>query len=399
MVVDWLQVLQVPLRMAHGLQVIRSADALARREHQVRVFLRGGTARDGVSALESALGRAAAPGLSLVHLAAHKGLAGLQLRAAILRFAMGGRVASPARAWVARERSLARFALGATRALHSRAALVYELHNLEHVLAAETGRGAEVDGLLREERALARRAQGLLAISAPLAADAEAALEPARPIQVVPDGVDPRPFDVLAPPRLFEGEVLQLAYAGSLYTHKGVDSLFDMAAALARRSGNKNFVLRIAGGEPASELARLGERARDLAREGVRIELLGNLDPREVPAFLRGADLLVLPASQEARSQRYTSPLKLFEALASGVPIVAAASEAHRSVLEHGRTAWLAAGRTGEELAAAVQAAVQDPLRSRALARAARQEVERYTWDRRAEVLESALADAVAARG
>ncbi|TAJ07490.1 MAG: glycosyltransferase [Planctomycetota bacterium] len=376
--VDWLQVLQTPLRMAHALQVIRSADALARRGHEVRVFVRGGAAE---AALETALGRAPAARLRAVELPAHKGLAGLALRASIARFALGAR---GERAWIARELRLARFAL------RFGVPLVFEFHNLEHVLAAETGRAAEAERTRADERRIAARAHGLIAISAPLAEDIARELAPPREVAVVPDGVDLAAF---APhtARVPLGAPIRVAYAGSLYAHKGVDALLEMSAELARRAGAGAFRLAIAGGEPASELARLRAHARaDL------VEFTGSLDPRAVPEFLQRADVLVLPSGAESRSQRYTSPLKLFEALASGVPIVAAPSVAHRSVLDEAQIATLAAGSSGAELAAAVLALCADPVAAREQARRARAAAERYSWDARAAALERALAAAIA---
>lgn len=379
--VDWLQVVQAPLRMAHALQVIRSADALARRGHAVRVFVRGNDAR---AAFEQALGRAVAPSLHAVELPSHKGLAGLALRAAIARFALGS---DGDRAIVARELALARFAL------RFRVPLVYEFHNLEHVLAAETGRASEAQRIRADERRIAQRAHGLVAISAPLRDDLVRELEPAREVAVVPDGVDLAAFAPREPRARFEAPV-RLAYAGSLYAHKGVETLLDMIDELARRAGPAAFRLAIAGGEPAGEL----ERLRGRARAGL-VEFAGALDPRAVPAFLQRADVLVLPSGAESRSQRYTSPLKLFEALASGVPIVAAPSAAHASVLSGAGVATLAAGPSGAELAAAVLALVAEPGAAREQARRARAAAEGYSWDARAAALERVLVAAVAAGG
>jgi glycosyltransferase involved in cell wall biosynthesis len=381
--VDWLQIVQTPLRMAHALQVIRSADALARRGHAVRVFTRGGGA---LAVIEQALGRTPAPGLRAVELPSHKGAAGLVLRAAIARFALG---ASGDRAIVARELALARFAL------RFGVPLVFEFHNLEHVLAAETGRADEVARIRADEQRIAQSAHGLVAISAPLAQDVLRELATEREVAVVPDGVELAAFAPREPRVRFESPI-RVAYAGSLYSHKGVDTLLDMVEELARRAGPAAFELAIAGGEPATELERLRTRANALQ---ARIEFAGALDPRAVPAFLQRADVLVLPSGSETRSQRYTSPLKLFEALASGVPIVAAPSAAHASVLGDGGIATLASGATGAELAAAVLALVADPNAARGQAERARAAAERYSWDARAAALERVLVAAVAAAG
>ena len=110
-----------------------------------------------------------------------------------------------------------------------------------------------------------------------------------------------------------------VGYSGHLYPWKGVDLLLD---ALAELPGVRGLVV---GGHPggAATSARLQNRARaSLACES-RVTFTGMVRPREVAARLEPADVLVLPNPATVVSERYTSPLKLFEYLALGRPIVA----------------------------------------------------------------------------
>ena len=86
----------------------------------------------------------------------------------------------------------------------------------------------------------------------------------------------------------------------------------------------------IIGGQPGE---RDGARLEALARaRGVanRTEFTGWQRPADVAALLVQCDILVLPNIRSTISERYTSPLKLFEYLAAGRPIVA--SDCRRSV-------------------------------------------------------------------
>jgi glycosyltransferase involved in cell wall biosynthesis len=101
--------------------------------------------------------------------------------------------------------------------------------------------------------------------------------------------------------------------------------------------------------------------------------------------------MLVLPNSMSAISDRYTSPLKLFEYMRLGRPIVASNLAAIREVLTDGKTALLVPPDDPEALAAALVRLGSDLGLAAALGAAARGLAPEYTWARRAERLEAAL--------
>ena len=54
------------------------------------------------------------------------------------------------------------------------------------------------------------------------------------------------------------------------------------------------------------------------------IRFIGQVLPSEVPNYLNSSDILLLPSSAKSKKSReYTSAMKLFEYLASGIPIIA----------------------------------------------------------------------------
>jgi glycosyltransferase involved in cell wall biosynthesis len=111
--------------------------------------------------------------------------------------------------------------------------------------------------------------------------------------------------------------------------------------------------------------------------------------PADVANHLSRADILVLPNSANAVSSRYTSPLKLFEYLAAGRPIVASDLPALREVLRDGINALLVPADDPAALAASLLRLIQDrPLAAR-LARTAFDDAALYSWDARAARLES----------
>jgi len=112
-------------------------------------------------------------------------------------------------------------------------------------------------------------------------------------------------------------------YTGGLLAWKGVDVLIDAARDLP------GVQVLIAGGMPA-DVKRARAQAADL--DNVRID--GFQPPARVPLYLAAADVGVLPnRSKPEISAKYTSPLKAFEYMAAGLPIVASDLPSLREVL------------------------------------------------------------------
>jgi glycosyltransferase involved in cell wall biosynthesis len=121
------------------------------------------------------------------------------------------------------------------------------------------------------------------------------------------------------------------------------------------------------------------------------VTITGHVPPRDVARHLSRATMLVLPNTRSVISERYTSPLKLFEYLAFGVPIVASDLPAIREILTDGRTALLVPPDDPAALAAALTRLARSPAESAALGAAARALAPEYTWDKRAERLDGAF--------
>lgn len=124
-------------------------------------------------------------------------------------------------------------------------------------------------------------------------------------------------------------------------------------------------------------------------KEGMRrrytnVLFLGPRPYAELADNLAAADVLVLPNSgKHVISERFTSPLKLFAYMASGIPIVASDLPSIREVLDEG-SAYFAKPDDAQDLARKVQEVVSDP-NARAKAARAREKVKEYSWKKRAQ--------------
>jgi glycosyltransferase involved in cell wall biosynthesis len=130
-----------------------------------------------------------------------------------------------------------------------------------------------------------------------------------------------------------------------------------------------------------------------------RVTFTGLIPPVEVAARLRQADVLVLPNPASVISSEFTSPLKLFEYMASGRPIVASDLPSLREVLRDGENALLVEPGNPQALTAGVARIKNDPALGRRLAERAMEDVRQFTWGRRAERLEALFREVLGVRG
>jgi len=379
--------IRFPLERANGIQTIETCHALARRGHFVGLVVRPDTQTPSRNPFEFY-------GLPLLARMSieYAPVTGppFARRAGYLAFAIGRMLgASRADAVITRDLGVASALLRVPRRL--RPPVVYESHGYAPdvaaalpgmIPAANAPSATKVARLERREAFVWRNADGYVTITAGLADDLKQRLGERGTLAVVPDGtriaVDPgRAID--------DQQQGAVVYAGHLYAWKGVDVLLD---ALGQLGGVRGVI--VGGYEKEPDLARLRERA---ARLGIsdRVTFTGLVPPSAVAAYLRAARMLVLPNPASAISTRFTSPLKLFEYMAAGRPIVASDLPSIREVLRHEENALLVEPGNPTALAAGVRRLLEDRALADRLARAAMTDVQDYSWDRRAERLEALL--------
>ena len=83
------------------------------------------------------------------------------------------------------------------------------------------------------------------------------------------------------------------------------------------------------------------EEAAKYLPSDIRVMIISGKPYKEIPLYLRAADLLVIPNSgTEDISRLYTSPMKLFEYIASGTPIVASDLPSIREILPESEVSY-----------------------------------------------------------
>jgi len=162
-----------------------------------------------------------------------------------------------------------------------------------------------------------------------------------------------------------------ILYTGTFEAYQGLDLLFDAAARVRRSRPDARFVL--AGGKP-DQVARAKRQAEAAGIADVTI-FAGERPASEIPAYLLACDVLVSP-----RSKGTNTPLKIYQYLRSGKPIVATRLVTHTQVLSDD-TAILT-GASPDEFARGILTALDDPARAAAVGRRALELAEtKYSYE------------------
>ncbi len=200
-------------------------------------------------------------------------------------------------------------------------------------------------------------------------------------MMVAPDGVDLEKFDIEISKEEARKKInLPLdkkiaLYSGSLYLYgwKGVDILLEAVKILP-----KDYLVVLVGGEP-NEVAKIKKEY-----SGNNLFLIGRRRREEIPYYLKAADVLVLPNKKgEKISEKYTSPLKLFEYMASKRPIVASNLPSIKEVMNEQNCVFFDSDNP-EDLVDKIKLVLNDNSLAARISEQAYQDAKFYTWEKRA---------------
>lgn len=200
-------------------------------------------------------------------------------------------------------------------------------------------------------------------------------------ILVAPDGADIGRFNIAmtqegARERLgLPGDKKIVLYKGHLYERKGAHTLARAALLMS-----KEIMCVFIGG---SEEDVVSFRSEFGGNENISI--LGNKPRRETPIYQRAADLLVIPNSaRDDISKLYTSPMKLFGYMASGVPIIASDLPTLREIIDPS-LAYFFIPDDPKSLGQVIERTLNEYEEAKKKGSAALALAEQYSWQKRAQ--------------
>jgi len=265
--------------------------------------------------------------------------------------------------------------------------LVFETHEVFSRTFAENHKDRswitqrKLAALQQRERGVYEQCDGIACLTQWLADDLRDEFSLSKRMAIVPDGVDIDAAEKARKP--MEGECVnkraQLLYLGSLHPWKGIERLLSAMPEI------KDAHLLIAGG-PGKRISELRAQAMEYGISD-RIEFAGEIPPAKRFEIINSASICMLPLTDTMIGSRYTSPLKLFEYMAMGKPIVAADVPAIRSVITSGVDGLLVPVDDQQSLAEAVNLLLNNPEQGKSIGDAARKTVLNFTWTSRAQTL------------
>lgn len=174
-------------------------------------------------------------------------------------------------------------------------------------------------------------------------------------------------------------------YQGQLISDRGIEQAMD---AILEVPGAVLVLLGYGDWEP-----RYRARAAEAPYAG-RVLLLPAVDPGELVSWTASADVMVMPIQPTTQNHQYTTPQKLFESIAAGVPVVASDLPGMAEVVTEVGAGVLCDPTSPASIAAAIRQVLdlapdeRAAMRSRILAAAHA----RYSWEVQVEALRAVYA-------
>ena len=226
--------------------------------------------------------------------------------------------------------------------------------------------------LAQETRILAE-VDGVVAISEALADQLVARGIPRDKITVVPNGIDP---DALGSPvrdaglrrQLGLDDRLVVGYLGNLdHWREGIEGLVTAVAELRRR-GRRDVALLIVG--DGVRRSAIEDHARRLGVADA-CRFTGRVAHQSVGSYYAQMDVFTNPRADE-RAARYITPLKPYEAMALGIPVLVTDLPALREIVDPPARGAVAPVGDPIALASAIERLLDDPAERSRLATAGR---------------------------
>ena len=201
-------------------------------------------------------------------------------------------------------------------------------------------------------------------------------------ILTAPDAVDMDRFEHVSSPIVarkkldFESNKFTAGYAGHLYEGRGIETIL----ALAGHFPEIEFI--VVGGSHGKILEK---RDRASAQGLQNLRFCGFVPNADLPTYLAACDLLLMPYQKRVSLNRggdtskWMSPMKMFEYMATGRPIISSDLPVLREVLNEDNSV-LCDPENIQMWKTAVEKIMDQPKLGEALGSQAREDVRQYTW-------------------
>lgn len=204
-----------------------------------------------------------------------------------------------------------------------------------------------------------------------------------KQLRILPLGVDTEKFR----PIDSSYDRLSIVYIGSLAQYRGIDMFLDAVSRLPK-SMKDEIRVDLYGDGPEESVSKLVDDAS--CDSGLEVHWHGLVDHTKLPKRASRSDIAVSPIPPY-QAYQVSSPAKVFEYLAMGLPIVATRIKPHERILSEGENAFLFDPDSISDFTQKLTILIEnDELRGE-IAKNARECSLIYDWTRRFETVEETL--------
>jgi glycosyltransferase involved in cell wall biosynthesis len=237
------------------------------------------------------------------------------------------------------------------------------------------------------EKQVFENAQGIMYLSFGLKRDLERLYKPTVPHIVIPSGTEV--YQSLPQKTNHNMLKVRITYVGSSrYNWKGVDVLLEALTWLPDTIG-----LDIVGELAGNLMAK--KKVPELIESG-KLSVTGPLPPPEAALRLKDAVVAVIPnTGEDSVSRYYTSPLKLLEAMAAGVAVVASDLPSIREIVSENEAVLVKPGDP-QSLVEGIMRVIKDRKLRAKLVHGAWKRVQEFSWETRAKKIMTLIQEVLA---
>ncbi|MGC9366454.1 MAG: glycosyltransferase [bacterium] len=173
-----------------------------------------------------------------------------------------------------------------------------------------------------------------------------------------------------------------LTYIGSLDQHKGVGTVLEAVKMCSRT----DLEVLIIGGKHRQEI-EYWERKLINNRLSSRVTVTGWINKNRLSHYLNQTLLGVIPLEDSFFNRYLTSPLKLFDYLSHGIPVIASDLNSLRDIIDENRTGVFFKPGDPENLALEIDRLYSDKEQLITMSNHARARAAELTWKKRSEII------------
>ncbi len=199
------------------------------------------------------------------------------------------------------------------------------------------------------------------------------------PVIVTPNAVNPDRFESLSRSSLRSKttEKITIGFVGTLKPWHGLDYLLQAFAVFHQQQPQLNATLLIVGDGPQRKTM---EAMTDELNIADRVQFTGMVNPADIPSWLDKMDIAVAPYPE--LENFYFSPLKVFEYMAAGLPVIASDIGQIKDIIQHKQQGLLVIPGSITALVIALQELADNPQQAQRLGSQAQAHIfSHYTWD------------------